>query len=264
MTPAALVRGLAVTKRVARPGSDRTGVSEVPGIVFVHGAMDRGAAFAGVCRHLDTFTTVRYDRRGYGRSADAGVSGSIDDQVDDLLAVVDATVEGSVVVVGHSLGAVIALTAAARVGDRVSSVGAFEPPLPWLAWWPVPGPPPDGSPADVAERFMRRIVGDERWEGLPAGTRAQRRTEGAALIADLVAIRGEPPFEAAALERPVVLGRGGASDVRHVRAVDELSTMLPDAEVVVIDGATHDAHHRDAAGFARFVRRVVERATARA
>jgi hypothetical protein len=34
--------------------------------------------------------------------------------------------------------------------------------------------------------------------------------------------------------------------------------------VVIIDGATHDAHHRDATAFAGFVRRATARAVARA
>ena len=30
-----------------------------------------------------------------------------------------------------------------------------------------------GDPADAAERFMRRLLGDERWDHLPPGTRTR-------------------------------------------------------------------------------------------
>jgi pimeloyl-ACP methyl ester carboxylesterase len=251
------VGGLAVYPRAARVagGADR----HPPTVVFVHGAMDRGAAFAGVCRHLADHPTVRYDRRGYGRSGRAGLAPTIRAQADDLLTVVSATVDGPCILVGHSLGGVIALAAAARCPAPVAAVVAYEPPTPWASWWPTPGPAPGLAPAESAERFMRRIVGDDRWEALPAGTRARRRAEGDALVADLRSLRGRAPLDPAAPARPVVLGRGGACDRRHVRAVEELAAALPDVEVVVIHGAGHDAHHRQAAAFAGLVRRAADR-----
>ena len=42
------------------------------------------------------------------------------------------------------------------------------------------------DPAEAAERFMRRMIGDERWERLPSRTRAARRAEGAAMVGELV------------------------------------------------------------------------------
>jgi pimeloyl-ACP methyl ester carboxylesterase len=251
------VGGLAVSRRDPRGDGGHDG--RRPAVVFVHGAMDRGAAFAGVCRHLPDHPTVRYDRRGYGRSADAGIASTVDAQVDDLLAVVSTATVGPAVLVGHSLGGVVALAAAARAPWPVAAVVVYEPPTPWAPWWPTAAPTPDVSPEDSAERFMRRIVGDARWEALPAGTQARRRREGPALVADLTALRGGAPFDAAAITVPVVLGRGDAAHPRHVRAVDELARSIPDAEVVLVDGAAHDAHHRRAIAFADLVRRGADR-----
>lgn len=251
------VEGLAVYPRAARV----TGAADrhPPALVFVHGAMDRGAAFAGVCRHLVDHPTVRYDRRGYARSGSGRPVPTMDGQVDDLLAVVSATADGPCVLVGHSLGGVIALAAAARSPAEVAAVVAYEPPTPWARWWPTPGQAPGLAPAEAAERFMRRILGDDRWEALPAGTRARRRAEGDALVADLRAVRGHAPFDPGVPAVPVVLGRGGAADRRHVRGVEELAAAIPDAEVVVVEGAAHDAHHRLPAEFAGLVRRAADR-----
>ena len=94
-----------------------------------------------------------------------------------------------------------------RAPDLVGAVGAFEAPLGWRPWWPnssAGGAAHDAAavegPEAAAERFMRRLFGDERWEELPAGTQQQRRAEGPALLADLAAMRnGGAPFDPATI-----------------------------------------------------------------
>ena len=50
----------------------------------------------------------------------------------------------------------------------------------------APTPQPwSHDPADAAERFMRRLIGDARWERLPSATREARRSEGPALVGEL-------------------------------------------------------------------------------
>ena len=204
--------------------------------------MDRGAAFVKLARRLDDVTTVRYDRRGYGRSIDAGVCATLDDQIADLCQVIDGE---RVVLVGHSSGAVIALAAASQLGSQVRGVLAIEPPMPWEPWWPrrtaggVAAATPD--PGDAAEAFMRRIVGDAVWESLPAGTRAQRRAEGPALLADLRMLRRDrAPWDPSRLTMPLVVGYGDATDARHRRAVEVLADAVPGAQVLIVPGAGHN------------------------
>jgi pimeloyl-ACP methyl ester carboxylesterase len=251
-TSPVLVDGLAVYRRPT--STDRTRV------VLVHGSMDRAAAFRKATRHLRDLDVTLYDRRGYGRSAPVSGEGSIGSLVDDLLTVVGS--EPSVVV-GHSLGAVIALAAAARAPEQIVAVGAFEPPLAWRPWWPAgsaggvarSAAAAEGSAA-AAEQFMRRLLGDDRWESLPDSTRRQRRSEGDALLADLAAMRtGGEPFRPAALSVPVVLGYGTETSDRHRRACHELAVELPATELVEIAGAPHGAHYSHPEPFADFVRR---------
>jgi pimeloyl-ACP methyl ester carboxylesterase len=275
--------GLHVERRDPEPGPPAATARPV---ILVHGAMDRGASFGRVARRLGDVALVRYDRRGYGRSAEL-VPGSLEDQVDDLLAVGAANDDGrGTVVVGHSLGGVIAVAAAARRPDLIRSVAAFEAPMPWASWWPSDSPGGDAiasaggvatrsAPAadrerpradvagDAAERFMRRMIGASRWERLPAGIRAQRRAEGPALLADLRSIRGATPaYDVAALVVPVLAGFGELSTERHQRTAKELSRAAPDGELWVIDGASHGAHLSHPQAFADFVRRALERARA--
>ncbi|HZB71156.1 MAG TPA: alpha/beta fold hydrolase, partial [Acidimicrobiales bacterium] len=71
-----------------------------PLVVLVHGSLDRSATFARVvaAEGLARLHTIRYDRRGYGRSIDAGPPAGLDEHVEDLLGVVDGR---PAVVVGH-------------------------------------------------------------------------------------------------------------------------------------------------------------------
>lgn len=251
--------GLAIYRRLPPSG--------LP-VVLVHGSMDRAAAFRKATRHLRELDVTLYDRRGYGRSSADRSAGTMDELVDDLLT---ASPDQPAVVVGHSLGAVIALAAAQQAPERVLAVGAFEAPMAWRPWWPAGsagGVAREAAlaegPAAAAEHFMRRLLGEERWEALPDNTKAQRRREGPALLADLTAMRaGGPPFDAATLRVPVVVGYGTGTSDRHRRACHELAAEAGDAELFEIADAPHGAHYTHPAAFAGFVRRTVERTHAR-
>ena len=258
-----VIDGLAVYRHHADPASDRL-APPVARVVLLHGSMDRAASFLKVTRRLPDLEIVRYDRRGYGRSVGAGQCRSIDEQVDDLFAVMD---HEPAVVVGHSLAGVIALTAAVRRPDLVPSVGAFESPMAWRDWWPSTSAGStavqvsrDGSPEDAAERFMRGMVGDQVWERLPERTRRARRSEGPALLADLATIRGEAPYEPALVAVPVLAGYGTESRPYHQEAARRLAEEAPDGELVVVEGSGHACQSSHPAEFAAFVRRAVARA----
>ena len=229
----------------------------VPVVVVVHGAMDRSSSFGRVARQLDDLHVVRYDRRGYGRSVDAPL-GTLDDHVDDLLSVIDGR---PVTVFGHSIGGVIALTAAQREPSLIRSVLAYEAPSPWVDWWPQPRSAPPDDPADEAEAFMRRAIGDHYWSRLPARTRADRRAEGRALRADIASLQRPAPYEPSELAIPVVAACGSDTTWWHQRATRELAGAAPMGEQQVVAGAEHGAHLTHPTATAHLVRRAVERAT---
>jgi pimeloyl-ACP methyl ester carboxylesterase len=230
-------------------------------VILIHGTMDRASGFAKVLTHLGAVDVVTYDRRGYGHARDRQPA-SLDDHVVDLL---DQLGEERAVLVGHSLGGDLALAAAARRPDLVQAVGAWEAPLPWLPWWPeqsagIQAVTRGLAPADAAELFMRGVVGDEIWEALPEPTKAARRAEGPAMLVDVQAVRARPPFDATAVEAPVLAGRGGRSKSYHRRSAEWLVDNLRDAELFEIAGATHGAHKSHPADFAAFVLGTVARA----
>ncbi len=247
--------GLAVSER---PGAGDGPWSDLI-VVLVHGALDRGSSFGRVARHLADLHVVTYDRRGYADSLGTGPASDVAQQAEDLAEVVHGR-RG--VVIGHSLGGVVALAFAERATTPPGAVVVYEPPLSWLPWWPTDtagamAAKGGDDPAGAAERFLRRLIGDERWERLPAESRRRRRAEGPALLAELASLRSAPAFDAACVGVPVLVGCGGASADHHRRACAHLAESLPQAVLVELAGAGHGAHLSHPARFAELVRRGV-------
>jgi len=238
-----------------------------PVVVLVHGTMDRSASFARVVRDLRGHSVLTYDRRGYGRSLDAAPPAtSLADHVADLVALLDGR---RAVVIGHSYGGDVALGTSVSHPGLVTAVGAFEPPTPWLPWWPRGSDRGDvldvlsaTPPGDGAEWFFRRLVGDDQWNDLPERTKQRRRAEAPALLGDVRSIQpGRAPFTLdelrAVLGRgtPVHIGAGRDSAAYHREGAARLAAELG-AALTWIPSAGHDAHASHAGPFARWVRTV--------
>jgi pimeloyl-ACP methyl ester carboxylesterase len=212
-------------------------------VVLVHGSMDRASSFARLTSKLPDWTVVAYDRRGYAGSSRTGPPESFEQQVEDLLEVLEGQ---SSVTFGHSFGGDVVLAVAAQHPGSIPAALVWEPPQPWLPWWPsdtaAAGAGADLPPDDRAEWFMRRMVGDRIWDRLPSSTQAQRRAEGETLEAEMSSLRGGAVFEAAAVRVPVLVGRGGRSKTHQRRGARELAAALPRGQLVEIPEAEHGAH----------------------
>lgn len=237
-----------------------------PLVVLVHGSMDRSSGLSRVRARLGDLHVVVYDRRGYHRSRAGPLALSLGDHLDDLLAVIGGR---PAVVAGHSYGGDLALAGAVRAPEAIRAVVAYEPPLPWLEWWPTTGAAGDavgiatttGGSEAGAETFMRRAIGDDRWEDLPERTRADRRAEGRALVAELGSLRRQPPpFRPEDVAVPTLLACGSRSLPHYQAAAAELARTVPGAELVVIDGAGHGAPATHPDAYAGLVRRAWARA----
>jgi pimeloyl-ACP methyl ester carboxylesterase len=248
---------LFVTEHPPRSGEGRQ-------VVMVHGSMDRHASFVRVRRALPEAHVTLYDRRGYGRSRDVPVATSLDEHAADLLAVAAGR---RVVVLGHSYGGCVALRAAELAPEIVRGLVVYEAPTPWLPGWPTDTgggralAAPD--PAAAAEAFLRRILGDERWEALPEQSKSDRRAEGAALVSDMQSIRpGNPdvvPVDLSRVHQPVIVGRGSQSMPHHLAGMERLADLLRNGELVTLEGAAHGAHAARPEAMADLVRRMLGR-----
>jgi pimeloyl-ACP methyl ester carboxylesterase len=237
-------------------------------IVFVHGAMDRSSAFLRTSRLLSAYPVVIYDRRGYGRSAlrEGEPTPDISGQVTDLHAIIEfctlATGQAPIVV-GHSLGGTIAILAAGERPTSISGLVIYESPLLWESWWPpqqdqsaAAGEPSGDERTDgarMAESFLRRMIGDARWESLPEQTRIRRREEGRTLRSELLSGRAIEAPNLAAITVPVIVGVGSGADALRQRAASTLVASLSEASSVVLADAPHNLHTADPARFSALV-----------
>jgi pimeloyl-ACP methyl ester carboxylesterase len=195
-------------------------------------------------RRLDRqFRVLRYDRRGYGRSTPHPGPFDMTGQVADLVDLLDGRRS---VIVGHSYGGNVALATAERHPHLVAGVVVYESPLSWEPWWPgttagAVAVQQQHDPADAAELFMRRLIGDARWEALPERTRLTRRAEGPAMVGELADLRLHRPWTAAHVGVPVAVGHGSLGRPHHRDAMTRLAGWLPDATLTVLEGCGHGA-----------------------
>ena len=97
--------------------------SLLPVVVFVHGAEHDHSVWALQSRYLahHGFAVLALDLPGHGRSAGAAL-GSVEAIADWLLALLDAAGVARATLVGHSMGSLVALEAAARAPHRIERV----------------------------------------------------------------------------------------------------------------------------------------------
>jgi pimeloyl-ACP methyl ester carboxylesterase len=223
--------------------SEEAGAVEHPLIVLIHGSMDRSAGMLKLSRRLDAdFRVLRYDRRGYGRSFPHPGPFTMVAQVDDLVALLAGR---RAVLVGHSYGGNVALAAAADHPDLVAGVAVYETPLSWEPWWPgttagAIAVAESGNPERAAERFMRRMIGDRRWEALPERSRETRRAEGLAMVEELADLRRNPPWVASEITVPVVTSFGSLGAAHHREGMMYVASQLG-CNVVELADCRHDA-----------------------
>ena len=243
-------------------GSGETGSTH---IVLVHGSLDRSAGLLKLGRRLDErFLVTRYDRRGYGRSMPHDGPFSIESQVDDLAEVIGRAPDSApCVLFAHSYGGHVALATAQRHPHLVAAVIVYESPLAWMPWWPADTAGGEATangddPADAAERFMRRLLGNERWDHLPPATREARRAEGPALLGELTDIRTHVPWSADLITAPVLAMRGERGKEHHRRGTETLGDWFG-CEVVTVAGASHFGPNTHPGEVADVISRFAER-----
>jgi len=227
--------------------AEEAGPPEAPLIVLIHGSMDRSAGLLRLSRRLDDcFRVLRYDRRGYGRSASTDPATDRFDMAAHVADLVALLAGRRALLVGHSYGGNVAMATAARHQELAAAVAVYETPLSWEPWWPgttagASATATEGDPGDAAERFMRRLLGDHLWESLPERTRATRRAEGPAMVGELRDLQSNRPWLADQIRCPLVVSYGSDGASHHQRGMRFVHDQVPGSECVVLTGCRHDA-----------------------
>jgi pimeloyl-ACP methyl ester carboxylesterase len=241
-----------------RLGIEQAGSGQA--MVLVHGAWsDRrtwDAVFPGLARH---FHTIRYDRRGYGESQKPGVSRS--GHAQDLLNLVRALDLSSVVLVGNSLGSLIAIRAGLADSTRIRLVIAHDAPL-FQMLEIDPGhralaQKVRGGLDEIADAlylgdreagarlFVERLASvPGAWQGLPEVIRQELVANADAFLpeADTDQDADLTPTTLAGVESRLVITRGDRSSMALRHASDQLHHILPKARYHVFAGAGHVPH----------------------
>ena len=152
---------------------------EGPPVLFLPGATGDAGHFGGVAEALaDEFTVVTFDRRGNSRSrgSPAQSGASVDQQADDVAALLTALGLAPAVVYGSSSGAIYLTSLALRRPDVLRGAIFHEPPYVAVTSRPEDvgagleaaigeGMAHGGGPAAI-EYFLRWVCGDEAFETL--------------------------------------------------------------------------------------------------
>ena len=120
MTPLAVWRADAVPVERGGLVLGVAGDADGPTVLALHGTTASQRAFTALARRIPDHLLVAPDLRGRGRSAELPPPYGLRRHADDLEAVLDAIGEEPVTVVGHSLGAFVAVALAARAPERVA------------------------------------------------------------------------------------------------------------------------------------------------
>jgi len=100
-------------------------LADLPGagrpLLLLHGFTDHGISYQPLLRGLSGHSLIIPDLRGHGAS-DQGESYCISDFSDDIESLIDRLALDRPVLVGHSLGAIVATDLASRMGDRIGGL----------------------------------------------------------------------------------------------------------------------------------------------
>ncbi len=230
-----------------------------PALVLVHGSWgDHHNWDAAVPALASSLRVLTYDRRGHSQSERLPAQGSIEDDVRDLAAFIEANGLAPAHVAGNSFGAAIVLKLAADRPDLFASMIVHEPPLlgmlerdPMLVAvhqriGAVLALLRSGDLESGARQFVDTVaLGPGMWEKLPADMRRtfvfnaptfldEQNEPETAMTVDL--------SDLSAFNRPALVTDGDQSPPFFARILERILPALPGARRHTFRGGGHVPH----------------------
>ncbi len=222
----------------------------MPTVMFIHGAASDHSVWSLQSRYFayHGWNALAVDLPGHGKSA-APPCASVGAAADWILRLLDATQMRQAVLVGHSLGSLIALEAAARHPSRVTRLALIGSIVPM----PVSEPLLQASRAndhvayDMINVFSHSAaaqMGGNRVPGLwmmGSSMRLMERSAPGVLHTDFSACNDYVSgLEAAQnVKCPVLLILGKRDLMTPMKAASELIARMPGARVAALEGSGH-------------------------
>jgi pimeloyl-ACP methyl ester carboxylesterase len=232
-----------------------------PGLVLIGGVLLEGSDYLPLARALAGEYQVHVmERRGRPGSGPQREDHAVADECDDLVAVAAAT--GSEAVFGHSFGGLVALETA-RTQAVFGDVFVYEPGVPlrgqirvgWLDAYSrrldrgdrrgafaclVKGSGFAPAPVSVMPLWylslaLRMVIRGRRWDSMNRLLEANLTEHRAQALLDAP----DPGRFSAITARTVLFGGGKGPDILSGPLLDELASVIPRSEVVILPGLDH-------------------------
>lgn len=221
-----------------------------PAIVFIHGAQQDHSCWVSFSRWFahHGFTALAPDLPGHGRSAGEPLT-SVEAIADWIVALLDAAGHEQAVLVGHSLGSLVALATAARHPARVARIALVGTSAPMPVSEALLDAACNNEPKAFAmvntwSHSQRGLLGGNLVPGMwmhGANRRLMERQRAGTMFTDLAACNAYTAGNeaAAAVRCPALIVAGSRDLMTPARNGKALAQLLPDARVVTLTGAGH-------------------------
>lgn len=224
-----------------------------PGVLLLHGLAGTAREWEETAAWLtETHRVVGLDQRGHGRSERQPADVTPAAFVADALAAIESLGLAPTIVVGQSLGGLIAFLAASERPDLVSALIVVEatptregPEVAeqiagYFGSWPLPFPSHEAAVTFFGGESLRARAWARNLVASPDGLRPAFDAD--VLVAAIAeALARDYWDEWRALEVPTLLVRGKEGELSPAEAAAMVAA-VPSAQLVSIPGAGHDVH----------------------
>jgi len=224
-----------------------------PGALLLHGLAGTAVEWEETAAWLtETHRVVALDQRGHGRSERAPEDVTPAAFVADALVAVEALGLAPAILVGQSLGGLIAFLAASARPDLVSALVVVEATpnregpevaeqiADYFDSWPLPFPSEEAAVTFFGGESLRARAWARNLVAGPDGL--EPAFDADVLVAAIAGALERDHWDAwRALAVPTLLVRGATGELSAEEAA-AMSGAVPSARIVVIPGAGHDVH----------------------